>query len=685
MNTTDRKAAAGRRRPVPTRAAGPKLASQPAAADGEGAVLDALPDEWSGPETTVAELVPGLDTIAPLAIAYSRLPGRAKTVYAPRYRLWSDIADEPVTRVLTAPGAAYRTLRALLALAQETVTANRAAATRRQLNAHAAATQLFDRLDIADRTLLTDLIFPNGPRDYQQVIAKLGVNTGWIHRHLPSARAQLTELLAEPVHRDVTVHVEQLRRELGPLLPAQHLTACLARRRLNHNDPAALMLLYLAGPYTARGDWWESRSAGGADAIMAIVDQAFSNSPTLTISDLTKALVAAGMNPAVVPVFLDAFFPLRTVGRTVTLWSKQSVAAQIVCRSFDSSPTQTIENLTGALTTAGLPASLVPAFLDEFFPLKTFGEICVRWDSTTGSQVEGILQAHGSPMTAHAIYSHLDSPRPTMNTMLTRLSDDRRFMRASKKSWALRAWDHLEYFGIVEAIDYFLDEAGGELTTAEVVAHVTTAFPDVSEPSVRKFLCTLAYININGSVRRRTRRDPWPTPEPLNTVHGAFRNGPHQIRMGVIVDADMLRGSGAPVAPAVATAIGVEPGAQATFSSPAGPVLITWHLASTHGPRRGSVRRLAQAVGAAAGDTLVLAFDLAQSSLTPTRIPAHASRADALAELTGLDTLSLVGLAASLDCAPAQVAQILAGRGDTELAEAARLTASSPPVHHIVG
>lgn len=640
-------------------------------------MLDALPDEWSGPETTFGELVPGLNTIAPLAIAYSRLPGRAKTAYAPRYRLWSDIADEPVTRVLTAPGAAYRTLRALLALAQETVTANRATPHRRQRSAQAAATQLLDRLDTGERTLLTDLIFPNGPRDYQQVITKLGVNKGWIHRHLPIAQAQLTELLAEPIHRDVTVQAEHLRRDLGPMLPAQHLTACLARRRLNHNAPAALMLLYLAGPYTPRGDWWESRPCGGADAMVEIVDQAFAGTPTLAVGDLTKSLAAAGMNPRVVPVFLDTFFPLRAVGRTVTLWSGQSVAAQIVYRAFDSSPTQTIKNLTKALTTAGLPAALVPALLDEFFPLKAFGDICVRWGSTTGSQVEGILHAHGSPMTADEIYSHLDDPRPTMDTMLTRLSDDRRFMRASKKSWALRAWGHLEYFGIAEAIDYVLDEAGGDLTTAEVVARVTTTFPDVTESSVRTFLCTLAYVNNKGLVRRRTKRDPWPTPDPLNTVRGAFRNGPNQIRISIIVDAELLRGSGAPVAPAVATAISVEPGGQATFTSPAGPVLVTWHLTSTHGPRRGSVRRLAQAVAAAAGDTLVLAIDLVQSSLTATRIPAHATPADALVQLTGLDTLSLAGLAASLDCAPAQVVEILAARGDTELAEAARLTVSS--------
>ncbi len=646
-------------------------------------MFDAIPQEWSDPATTVGELIPGLNTIAPLTIAYSRLPGRARTVYAGRYRRWSDIADEPVTRVLSAPGAAGRTFRALLSLAQETVKANSASALSRQLSAEAAATELLDRLDPAERTLLTDLVFPDGPRDYQQVMTKLGVNGGWIHRHRRRVQAQFTELLTEPIHRDVTVRAVQLRRDLGPLLPTQHRTDCLARHDLTPYDPAALMLLYLAGPYTQRGDWWESRSAGGADSMVKVAEHAFARSPTLTTRSLTKTLAAAGMNPTVVPAFLDAFLPLRRVGDTVTLWGQDSAAAQIVERAFANSPTQTMDSLTTALTTAGLPAVLVPALLDEFFPLKTFGAACVRWGSSSISQAEGILHAHGRPMTARDIYDQLDDPLPTMNTLLTNLSDDQRFARASKKTWALRTWGGAEYLGIAEAIDRFLDEAGGELTTADLVDRVTTTFPDVTGPSVRKFLCTLAYVNNKGTVRRRTKNDPLPAAAPLNTVRGAFLNGPNQIRLGILVDADVLRGSGAPLAPGAATALGVEPGGQATFTSPAGPVVILWKLASTHGPRRGSVRRLAQAVGATAGDTLVLAFDLSESSVTPTCIPVNTTPEGTLAALTGLSTVSVAGLAASLDCAPEHVAEILAERGDTGLADTVRLATGSSPENHI--
>ena len=61
-------------------------------------------------------------------------------------------------------------------------------------------------------------------------------------------------------------------------------------------------------------------------------------------------------------------------------------------------------------------------------------------------------------------------------------------------------------------------------------------------------------------VRCRTDTDEWPPIPPLNTVRGAFRNGPTEIRLAVTVTPDVLRGSGVPTRPAVADALGVSPG-----------------------------------------------------------------------------------------------------------------------------
>lgn len=630
-----------------------------------------LPSDWIGTEATFGSKVAGLEDIAGLAIPYARLPARAATAYAARYRYWTDLADEPMERLFALPGAGTRTLHEMLAVAQETVRANRAAGHRRRLSARAAAAELLDRLSASDRVMLTELDFATVPGRYERVMAALGVSDAWISRNGRRVRARFRELLTEPIHRDVTFHAERLRGELGPYLPTPHLTEQLARLHLDAGEPEALMLLHLAGPYTPAGSWWENRSQGGAAAMLDIVEQAFKDSPTRTMGHLTAKLTAAGMCPAVVPKFLASSLPLRKVGDTVVLWRPQSAMVDVVDRAFSHSPTQTMSALTAWLGAAGLPAELVGEFLGEFFTLKAFGDALVRWGPSSLVQAEAVLNAHGEAMTVDAILAHLDPPVPLDKTLAGNLSTDSRFVRASRTTWALRSWGVEEYGGIAEAIGRQIDAAGGKMRLEDLVEAIGSAFPDVAESSIRSYAWTMAFVTERGVVRRRTRRDPWPTPPPLNTVRGAFRNGPNEIRLGVAVNAQVLRGSGDALPAGVAADLGIKPGQRAQFLSAEGSLTITWDLTSTRGPHRGSIRRLARAVGAVGGDMLVLSFSRTAASVTAVRIPAGTAAADVLAALAGVDRPTGESLAAGLDCAPGEVVDILTARGDVVLAEVA--------------
>lgn len=73
----------------------------------------------------------------------------------------------------------------------------------------------------------------------------------------------------------------------------------------------------------------------------------------------------------------------------------------------------------------------------------------------------------------------------------------------------------------------------------------------------------------------------------------------------VHVGSDVLRGAAGPVPEGLVDSLGVRPGARRSFSTRYGPVMLT-HAAS--GPARGSLRPVALATGAAAGDVLVLRF-----------------------------------------------------------------------------
>jgi hypothetical protein len=160
----------------------------------------------------------------------------------------------------------------------------------------------------------------------------------------------------------------------------------------------------------------------------------------------------------------------------------------------------------------------------------------------------------------------------------------------------------------------------------------------------------------------------------MNSVRGAFRVGRKEIQLAIPVTADMLRGSGLPIRPAVAAALGVNPGQRRVFTSPHGQVPVMWRMSSTSGPSIGSLRAHTMATGANLQDTLVLIFSLDEASLNVTRIDA---------EVAGIQRLRLIlgravrkpaaALAASLNCQQPDVAAVLRKRGDDDLADLAEL------------
>ena len=73
----------------------------------------------------------------------------------------------------------------------------------------------------------------------------------------------------------------------------------------------------------------------------------------------------------------------------------------------------------------------------------------------------------------------------------------------------------------------------------------------------------------------------------------------------IVVDHDVLTGGHGPLAPGVAAALGLRPGAHRTLTTRYGPVAVI-HDGDT--PARGSLRPIALAVGAALGDELAISI-----------------------------------------------------------------------------
>jgi hypothetical protein len=561
-------------------------------------------------DTPLGELVEGLDDVAALAIPYARLPRRARTACGQDFAAWGDIAGQSVASLLSQPKIGKGAVRAMLEAAEDAVAGYRAAVVADRVGADAAVRRLLDQVDDRDRALLARLWAGQG-ESQRALAARLGVNIASIYRNQPRAQARLAELVAEPTHQEVRECASSLARGLGPYTTAAAVDTELNRLGVDVASESALVLLYLAGPYVRRGQWFENATTSGQRQAAAAVDAVFGRCPAPRHESIVQALTALGMS-----------------------------------------------------------ADVADAYLRNHVALRSFGDVWVRWGDTPADRAEAVLHARGTSTTPENLIAAIGPDSLGYRAFRDTLYADDRFVRTSRLSWGLRAWGVDEYTGVFHEIAARIDAGGGKANIDKLVRSILSRFPDVAENSIRANLSALAFVCEGGVVRRRADTDGWPPVPALNAARGAFRNGDNEVRLAVPVTTDVLRGSGLQLRPAVAAALGLSPGQQRLFNSPYGQVVVTWRLSSTNGPNIGSLRVLATARGATRRDTLVVVFRLDKSSLDAQRVGAELAGIERLRRLLGRPVRTpAAALAASLDCRRDEVATVLRRRGDHDIAD----------------
>jgi hypothetical protein len=560
--------------------------------------------------TPLGELVEGLGDVAALAIPYARLPRRARTACGQDFAVWGDIAGQSVASLLCRPKIGKGAVRAMLEAAEDAVAGYRAAVEAGRVGAPAAVRRLVDRVDGRDHALLARLWA--GQDESQRALAtRLGVNIASIYRNQPRAQARFAELVAEPIHQEVRECARSLARRLGPYTTAAAVDTELNRVGVDVAGESALVLLYLAGPYVRRGQWFENATTSGQRQAAAAVDAVFGRCPAPRHEALVRALIALGMSSDVADVYL-----------------RNQVA------------------------------------------LRSFGDVWVRWGETPADRAEAVLHGRGTSTTLEDLIAAIGPDSVGYRAFRDTLNADDRFVRTSRLCWGLRGWGVDEYTGVFHEIAAGIDAGGGKADIDKLVRSILSRFPDVAENSIRANLSALAFVCEGGVVRRRAASDGWPPVPALNAARGAFRNGDKEVRLAVPVTSDVLRGSGLQLRPAVAVALGLSPGQQRLLSSPYGQVVVAWRLSSTNGPSIGSLRVLATACGATRRDTLVVVFRLDESSLDAQRVGAELTGIERLRRLLGRPVRSpAAALAAGLGCRRDEVATVLRRRGDHDIAD----------------
>lgn len=561
-------------------------------------------------ETPIAKLVDGFAEIGEHQIPYGWLPVRAHSAYGAEFTVWSELGTETLSTLFARPYAGEATVRALLLVARERVARGRSAKQIAKMSLPSLLSRFIERFDDYDRAVLSARGWALRPRSIEEVATHLGVAKVNIHRNEPRTHQRFQDLLAEPWHAPIVEAAEQLRGCLGALTREATAAKAVDKLGVDLGSDAGQIILHLAGPYRCTEPWLEV--AGTLTAAEAALDGELGRDCAPTLAQL-----------------------MQTFGKT------------------------------------GIAASAAVEFIEQQPDLRRFDEQWVRWGPGVGDRAAAALHLAGAPRGLECIASVVGVPPAGRKRVYIRdvLNSDPRFTRTTRATWGLSRWGVHEYAGIYGEIGALIDAAGGTISTAEVVAGVIAAVPDVTAASVRKFMGAPGYVVKNGMVRRRTAADTWPKPAPPSSARSTFHNG-RQLRIALDVDADMLRGSGVPLPQAVAFAVGVAPGDRKVFTNATEDVLVLWRLSSNRGPTFGSLRRIARSLGAVEGDTLVLGFDRADSRIGASRIAAAAEPAQRIAGLLGRRVRDRrAAMARALRCAPEEVADILTRRGDADLVE----------------
>lgn len=574
-------------------------------------------------QTPVRELLDDFDQIAPLPVPYDWLPGRAETFYGDRFQVWSDLAEETIESLVNRPKGGIGTVRAILTAGREAAARERTAPTAGAVTDVSTATSLLiERLPDYDYQLLAARGWALHPTTVPETAEQLGVRPINVSRNLPRAYARFKSLLPEPAHAVITERAGQVGLRLGSLTRRADVEAALQDFGVDLSDDAGQILLHLAGPYAERNDGWL----------------------VVTTTDVVGPAIA---------VIDDA----------LTRWG---------------APTTT--TLTTKLRSLGISAETALEFVESRPGLRRFGERWVRWGSAAAELAEAALHVCGEPMSPAAI-AEFTGALHAEGAIRQALHDNSRFSRATRTTWGLRRWDLDEYGGLFTEIAARIDSAGGSIATSVVVADILTTVPDVNESSIRSYMGAPAFVVDKRTVRRRTAADGWPPVPALNSVRGVFHPRPDEFRIAFPVTADLLRGSGQKLHAAPATALGVHPGSERTFTGTPCDVTVYWRLFSATGAGVGSLRAIATALDAQLGDTLVFVFNVRDSTVAVQRV-ARTNSVDRLAALVGgpVAPSPRAALARAVGCDPDELDGLLQRRGEADLLPLADDTSCTTPV-----
>lgn len=475
-------------------------------------------------------------------------------------------------------------------------------------------------LDRRTRVIFFARISLNSLRTLEDIAGEFGLTKERVRQLWVRSEGRIRDALTSPRFAPLLWRAHRLTTRLGTAVPPEHVSDILLKVSMDVSEPSRErftdLLLWLAGPYS-----WDS----------------------------------------------------------TTKWLKSSEVPQadIVASSTDDRGHVDVERVYGQLSAFGLRPDVHSIWLDRIGKVKNIEGHWLLWNGSVPDKAAMLLEIWGEPATPEAIVTAIAEGHE-LRSSRTRLFDDDRFMRVDMTRIGLRSWGMEEYSTIAEEIEQELQRRGGVSDVGDLISTLVQRF-NIRESSVKVYINAPMFILDGQTLRRRTSLDPYPSVRPITDSPSCYLLDQDTLSWRVEITSDTLRGSGRPLPIAIAGWLGIVPGRQQVLKADGGAVRITWAETSPTGPALGSIRFLAESVGARIGDQALLCLRRVESTVSIARIDQHkvdaASDFERIALLTGVPNedgeatfLHVLGQALGCRGTRAAITAALKLRGETNLA-----------------
>ena len=443
----------------------------------------------------------------------------------------------------------------------------------------------------------------------QELAEEFGVSRERVRQIEVRVRLSLEKFLASDEARPVKWRAVSIHRTVGVACPIDNVEELLGALSGTHDYRA--ILLDLAGPYDKIDGWLVLRTAKSSDPTRDILAQA--NEVGLIDYDLA--------------------------GDLLSQW--------------------------------GLDEKYHQDWLIREDAFSLFHGKLVRWGASIQDRMAFALTDIGHPSDVDHLMNHV-AEQGARVSVINALSSDPRFAKADLSNWALTSWGLSEFSGVPFEMRNLLEANGGSMPIDDVVGELGRTF-GVIESTSRAYSYAPMFVIEGDNLRVRTHEDGPISydPDSIRRAKGIFHLGSGKVSLLIRVDANILRGSGMRLTHAAGSILNVQVNDNLKFvDSHRTKVRVTFPESVLTGPSLGSVRLIAERLGAEIGDLLLIVMDRTDMTISAHLVnPGNlAPDWEAVGALTGISRpVDLNLLAAALRCEPEDVRGALRRRGDTVL------------------